>query len=115
MERETMGDFYMVTLTARQSVILKCNMQASIMLGNYEFYYGAGLYCKLQGIEVQEDIRPNELKEALQPELTKEFGGSDQEKYLKKLLSEYTPLEEYDEQMKELLLWGLEEEKLWKV
>lgn len=31
----------MVTLVARQSVILKCSMQASVMLGNYEFYYGA--------------------------------------------------------------------------
>ncbi len=105
----------MVTLTARQSVILKCNMQASIMLGNYEFYYGAGLFCKLKGIEAPEDVRPNELKEILQPKLTKEPEGNDQEKYLEKLLLEYTPLEEYDGQMKELLLWGLKEEKLWQI
>lgn len=105
----------MVTLTARQSVILKCNMQASVMLGNYEFYYGAGLFCKLKEIEVQEDVWPNELKEILQPELTEEFGKNDQEKYLAKLLLAYAPLEEYDGQMKELLLWGLKEEKLWQL
>lgn len=105
----------MVTLTARQSVIIKCNMQASVMLGNYEFYYGAGLFCKLKGIEVQEDVRPDELKEILQQELSEDFGKNDQEKYLTKLLLAYVPLEEYDGQMKELLLWGLKEEKLWQV
>ena len=105
----------MVTLTARQSVIIKCNMQASVMLGNYEFYYGAGLFCKLKGIEVQEDIQPDELKEILQQELSEDFGKNDQEKYLAKLLLAYVPLEEYDGQMKELLLWGLKEEKLWQV
>ena len=105
----------MVTLMARQSVIIKCNMQASVMLGNYEFYYGAGLFCKLKGVEVQEDIQPNELKEFLQQELSEDFGKNDQEKYLAKLLLAYVPLEEYDGQMKELLLWGLKEEKLWQV
>lgn len=105
----------MVTLTARQSLIIKCNMQASVMLGNYEFYYGAGLFCKLKGIEVQEDVQPDELKEILQSELKEEFGKNNQEKYLTKLLLAYAPLEEYDGQMKELLLWGLNEEKLWQV
>ena len=33
----------MVPSIARQSVILKCNMQKSVMLGNYEFFYAAGL------------------------------------------------------------------------
>ena len=53
---ENMGDVHMVALVARQSVILKCNMQASVMIGNYEFYYGAGLFCKLQGITAEEEI-----------------------------------------------------------
>ena len=33
----------MVPSIARQSVIIKCNMQKSILTGNYEFYYAAGL------------------------------------------------------------------------
>ncbi len=105
----------MVTLTARQSVIIKCNMQASVMLGNYEFYYGAGLFCRLRGMDVQEDIRPKDLKELLLPELEQKSGADEREKYLTKLLLDYSPLEEYDGQMKELLLWGLKEDKLWKV
>ena len=41
----------MVPSIARQSVILKCNMQKSVMLGNYEFFYAAGLMRKLYNIE----------------------------------------------------------------
>ena len=33
----------MVPSIARQSVIIKCNQQTSVLLGNYEFYYLAGL------------------------------------------------------------------------
>ena len=40
----------MVTSIARQSVIIKCNMQKSVLTGNYEFYYAAGLVTKLSGI-----------------------------------------------------------------
>ncbi len=103
----------MVTLVARQSVILKCNMKASEMLGNYEFYYGAGLFCRLSGTETEQDILPGALREKILPALTAFSSGDEREMYLKKLLLAYIPSEAYDEQMKELLLWGLSEEKLW--
>ena len=48
----------MVTSIARQSVILKCNMQRAVMLGNYEFYYGAGVAGKIGGFEIPDDIKP---------------------------------------------------------
>ena len=48
----------MVPSIARQSVIIKCNMQKSILTGNYEFYYAAGLIAKLSGVEIPEDIKP---------------------------------------------------------
>ena len=47
----------MVPSIARQSVIIKCNMQKSILTGNYEFYYAAGLIAKLSGVEIPEDIK----------------------------------------------------------
>ncbi len=37
----------MVTSIARQSVIIKCNMQKSVLTGNYEFYYARRAYCKI--------------------------------------------------------------------
>lgn len=105
----------MVALTARQSVIIKCNMQASVLLGNYEFYYAAGLFCKIKGIVVNEEILPQELKKFILPML-KEFSSEDKrEQYLVKLLLPYQVLEDYDEQMKELLKWGLSEEFIWQI
>ena len=45
----------MTTSIARQSVIIKCNMQRAFLLGNYEYYYAAGLASKLFGFEVAGD------------------------------------------------------------
>lgn len=105
----------MVTSIARQSVIIKCNMQASIMLGNYEFFYAAGLFCKIRGISVETDILPKALEELIKPEL-KTFESEDKrEQHLVKMLSNYEVSEEYDEQMKELLEWGLGEADIWQV
>ena len=85
----------MVTSIARQSVILKCNMQKAVMLGNYEFYYGAGVAGKIGGFEIPDDIKPLELRIHI--------------------LKEFRPDELYDGQMKELLLWGKGEQYLWSV
>lgn len=105
----------MVTSIARQSIMIKCNMQASVMLGNYEFYYAAGLFCKIKGITVEEDIAPPALQEKILPEL-KAFSSEDaREQHLVKLLLNYKVTEEYDEQMKELLQMGLREEKIWQI
>ncbi len=105
----------MVELVARQSVILKCSMNASILLGNYEYYYAAGLFCGMLGIAPKEDILPGELEAFLKPRLTSYQGDGERELYLVKLLSGYKPKEEYDKQMKELLQWGLRETELWQV
>ena len=55
----------MVTSIARQSVILKCNMQKSVLLGNYEFYYIAGLLKKLFNVSADADMEPEALSEYL--------------------------------------------------
>lgn len=105
----------MTTSIARQSVIIKCNMQRAYILGNYEFYYGAGLAGKLFGFAVPEDIRPEELAALLAEALENVAADTEQAKYLVSILKEYAPEKRYDEQMKELLLWGKEETCLWQV
>ena len=105
----------MVTLTARQSIILKCTMKASVLLGNYEFYYAAGLFCKITGMEINEDIQPQELYEWIAPKLKDFVSEDEREAYLAKLLFKYRPLEAYDAQMKELLLWGFGEDRIWQM
>jgi len=101
----------MVTSIARQSVIIKCNMQKSVLTGNYEFYYAAGLIAKLSGVEISDDIKPIELGVLLHQEIEKTEPKDEQEKYLFSMLK----TDEYDEQMKELLLWGKGEQYLWTV
>lgn len=105
----------MVPSIARQSIIIKCNMQKSVMLGNYEFYYAAGLISKLSQIEIDDDIRPVELLDLLLEKIEQVKPKDEKEAYLFQMLKDYKPTEEYDEQMKELLLWGKGEQYLWSV
>ena len=105
----------MVTSIARQSVILKCNMQCAYILGNYEFYYAAGLAGMLYGFDVPEDIRPKELGAFLAERLATVTPNGPQETHLVSRLKDYDPTEDYDEQMKEMLAMGQKETCLWQV
>lgn len=105
----------MTTSIARQSVIIKCNIQKAFILGNYEYYYAAGLLNKFYGLDIPEDIQPEEMAALLQKELEKVTPQTDQEKHLVYILKEYEPEERYDEQMKELLLWGKTESNPWQM
>ena len=62
-----------------------------------------------------EDIKPGDLATLLKEELPKLMPAAEQEKYLFTMLADYRPGEEYDEQMKELFLWGKDEKYLWTV
>ena len=105
----------MVPSIARQSVIIKCNMQASVLLGNYEFYYLAGLMKKIYNLDVNEDMKPTELLAAVQSSLDGLAPNGPQEEYLIKLARNFKPDEKVDDQMKELFRWGATEEKPWQV
>lgn len=105
----------MVTSITRQSVIIKCNMQKSVLTGNYEYYYAAGLLAKLYGTDIPDDISPLELEKLVSENVRDISPRDEKEQWLLQMLSDYKPFEEYDEQMKELLLWGKGEEYLWSV
>ena len=105
----------MTTSIARQSVIIKCNMKRAYILGNYEFCYAAGLVSKLYGVEIPDDVQPEELEELLAGALKDVTPNGEQETYLVSILKEYAPEKRYDEQMKELLLWGKKETCPWQV
>ena len=105
----------MVPSIARQSVIIKCNQQASVLLGNYEFYYLSGLMKKLFDLDLNEDMQPMEMLEGVQSKLDSISPSNEQEAYLIKLARNFKPGENLDEQMKELFRWGATEEKLWQM
>ena len=110
-----MGDIIMHIELTRQSIVIKCNLEASIMTGNYEMYYAAGLLGQLMKREIPADIQPEALHDLVQAWL-KEFTPSDgHEKHLAHMLKYYHPqMDRYDEQMKELLQMGLQESRMWE-
>ena len=105
----------MVPSIARQSVIIKCNQQTSVLLGNYEFYYLGGLMKKLFSLDLNEEMQPFDLLEGIQSKLDSLTPNNPQEEYLIKLARNFKPGENLDEQMKELFRWGATEEKPWQV
>ena len=105
----------MVPSIARQSVIIKCNQQASVLLGNYEFYYLAGLMKKVFELDLNEDMQPLEMISVIQENLDRLSSENEKESYLIKLVSVFKPDEKLDNQMKELFRWGATEEKMWQV
>ena len=105
----------MVPSIARQSVILKCNMQKSVMLGNYEFFYAAGLIKKLFDLELNTGMEPESMLETILEKEADLQPQSEQETYLLELVKNYEPLPDHDAQMDELFAWGEQEPDLWQV
>lgn len=105
----------MVTSIARQSVILKCLRQKSVMVGNYEFYYVAGLMKKLMGASVSADMEPEVMLDKLLESIDSLAPKDEKEEYLIKMVSTYEALKEKDDQMIELFKWGENEPDLWQV
>lgn len=103
----------MVLSIARQSVIIKCCQQKSIMLGNYEFYYAAGLLSNITKVEIDEGLKPQELKVKVDEVLTHFNPTDDREKHLTQMLHFYHPEEVCNEQTEELFVIGKNEKNLW--
>ncbi len=105
----------MVTSIARQSIIIKCLRQKSVLVGNYELYYAAGLLNNCFGLSCQKEMKPQELYDYIKENISSLEPQNENEEYLIKLVSRYEPLENYDEQMMELLEWGENEKDLWQI
>lgn len=104
----------MVQSIARQSVVIKCNLRASIMLGNYEFYYASGPVHKLTGNITDRIAEPAEMLEIVH-NLTKNYKTEDErELHLIHMLKNYEPTDEFNEQMKALFEDGQKETYLWQ-
>lgn len=105
----------MVPSIARQSVILKCLRKKSILLGNYEFYYAAGLMKKLYHLEISEDMQPEELLETILEKLENVIPGNENEEYLIHIMKNYRLQKEYDDDTRTLFRWGETEEAMWQI
>lgn len=104
----------MVSSIARQSVVIKCNLQASIMLGNYEFYYAAGLMHKLTSQMTDQILEPQAMLEEVHRLMDGYQTEDAHELHLMQMLKNYEPTDVLDEQMKELFQEGQTEKYLWE-
>lgn len=99
----------MVLELAVASVEKKLDMRASILVGNYEFYYAAGKLATLVKLDANEKTQPAELKDAVMQALENyKPEEADRGSYLKKMLDRYRPSASYDEQMAILFCRGQE-------
>lgn len=98
----------MVPMLAVSSIEKKLEMQASVIVGNYEFYYAVGKFSALTSLGADENTRPVELKEAVENALADFQPADDVQAYLVRLLERYRPSESYDAQMNLLFRWGRE-------
>lgn len=105
----------MVPSIARQSVIIKCNQQTSVLLGNYEFYYLAGLMDKVFELDLNEEMQPQQMLDIIQANLNVLSPNDEKEEYLIKLVSTFKVEDKFDDQMKELFRWGASEERMWQM
>jgi hypothetical protein len=90
-------------------------MQKSIMIGNYEFYYAAGLLKKLLGLDIDSDMKPVELHASILEQIKDATPPDEKTGWLFTMLGRYEPGEDYDAQMQELFAWGEQEPDLWQV
>ena len=83
------------------------DMKASVLVGNYEFYYAAGKLEALTKVKAGEDTPPDELKAAVSEALEHFEPADERQAYLVRLLERYRPNELQDEDTRDLFLWGL--------
>lgn len=97
----------MILELAIQSVQTKIKLKSATMLGNYEFYYAAGILCRELNLTVAEDIKPKELHAYIDGLAVEKEFDDPTVAHLIKMIHFYMPEEQYDEQMKELFQVGL--------
>lgn len=98
----------MVLRLAKDAVEKKLEMKASVLVGNYEFYYACGKLSAKTELKADESCAPLELKELVEEALTHftPEEGNEEDAYLAKLLKRYRPGGDYDSQMADLFVWG---------
>lgn len=99
----------MVEELAVNSVEKKLDMQASILVGNYEYYYACGKLKSLIELAVDEETAPLVMKEIVDEALASYSPDEENEPakaYLKTLLLRYRPSDAYDAQMASLFRRG---------
>lgn len=96
----------MVLELAVQSIRNKLRLQSGTMLGNYEFYYAAGIICGKLHLTPQEIKEPQKLQAYLVGRTEGKEFEDPAAAHLAKMIRYYKAEDHYDEQMGELFKMG---------
>ena len=98
----------MILELASQSIQTKLRLGSGTMLGNYEFYYAAGILCGKLNLDLPEDSKPQELYDGIRTETDGKEFEDPVVSHLAKMIHYYMPEERWDGQMRELFCQGRE-------
>ena len=101
----------MIPLLAKQSVQTKMDLRKSKILGNYEYFYGAGLLTGALGLQLKPDCSPLDIREAMKGVTEKVDESKERLHYLAVIMEGFYCSEERDDQMTELFEMGLGDSK----
>lgn len=97
----------MVPFVVEQAVDRKIRMQSSVLVGNYEFYYAAGLLSAETDLAADGSSAPAALEQAVKAACSAWNPSDPEGQYLKYLAGRYEAEErEYDDDMKALFEAG---------
>lgn len=96
----------MILELAVQSIRNKLQLKSGTMLGNYEFYYAAGIICGKLQLTPPENQNPQELYEYLISQTEGKEFEDPVVAHLAKMIRYYKVEENYDQQMAQLFEMG---------
>lgn len=102
----------MIPLVTEMSVDKKIRRRMSVLVGNYEFYYAAGLAKPILKADIDGSEKPSDLEKIIRacPEADDTLPDGpevSERRYLMYLIARYDTDEDYDESMKALFLQGV--------
>lgn len=97
----------MVPILARQSIDRKIRQQLSVIVGDYEFYYAIGIMTTFVPMEVNGNMKADEMKQVVLEALKNYTPKNPGEEYLVSRVHRYEPHpQEWDETMAGLFTDG---------
>lgn len=105
----------MVPSITRQAVMLKCRSENNTILADYECAYGIGFILKLSGNQLPEYKNMTQLLEKTKIILESYTPADEKEKQLIRMLELYVPKDTESEQINDLLMMGINENRPWIV
>ena len=96
----------MILELACQSIQAKLRLKSATMLGNYEFYYAAGILARELNLSVEAGVLPKDLYDYIRSQTDGREFENPTVTHLVKMIFYYKIEEQYDAQMQELFELG---------